>query len=33
MEPKIYPCGTPDFKTWKTLYVLYIFTFVFPPLK
>ena len=24
--PKIDPCGTPDNKTWKTLYVLFIFT-------
>ena len=31
MGPKIEPCGTPDNKTWKTLYVLFIFTFCFLP--
>ena len=33
MGPKIDPCGTPDNKTWETLYVLFIFTFCFLPLK
>ena len=33
MEPKIDPCGTPDNKTLKTLYVCFIFTFYFLPLK
>ena len=29
MKPKIDICGTPDNKTWKTLYVSFIFTFCF----
>ena len=29
MKPKIDPCGTADNKTWKTLYVLFVFTFCF----
>ena len=33
MGPKIDPCKTPDNKTWKTLYVLVIFTFYFLPFK
>ena len=33
MGPKIDPCGTSDNKTWKTLYVLLIFTFCFLPFK
>ena len=33
MGPKIDPCGTQDNKTWKTLYVLFIFTFFFLPFK
>ena len=33
MGPKIDPCGTQDNKTWKTLYVLFIFTFSFLPFK
>ena len=31
--PKIDPCGTPDIKTWKILYVLFIFIFCFQPFK
>ena len=33
MEPRIDPCGTPDHKIWKTLYVLLIFNFCFLPYK
>ena len=33
MKPKIDPCGTPDNKTWKKLYALFIFTFCFQPFK
>ena len=31
--PKIDPCGTQSNKTWKTLYVLFIFTFCLLPFK
>ena len=33
MKPKIDPPETPDNATWKTLYVLFIFTFFFHPLN
>ena len=33
MEPKIDPCGAPDNKARKTLYVIFIFTFYFLPFK
>ena len=33
MGPKIDPCGTPDNKTRKALYVLFYFTFCFLPFK
>ena len=33
MKPKIDPGGTPDNKTWKKLYALFIFTFCFQSFK